>query len=70
LVPDNILPSQSVASHKSVAPTKSVAKKYEVKLWLSKVWLETKQALNPQEAHGRKEIAGWIGRVSCQSQGR
>jgi hypothetical protein len=33
LVPGHILPSQSVASHKSVAATKSVAKKYEAKLW-------------------------------------
>jgi hypothetical protein len=28
-----VLPSQSVASHKSVAAIKSVAEEYEVKLW-------------------------------------
>jgi hypothetical protein len=33
LVPSHILPSQSVASHKSVVATKSVAKKLESKLW-------------------------------------
>jgi hypothetical protein len=33
LVPGHILPSQSVASHKSVAAIKSVAKKYKAKLW-------------------------------------
>jgi hypothetical protein len=33
LVPSHILPSQSVDSHKSVAATKSVAKKLEAKLW-------------------------------------
>jgi hypothetical protein len=33
LVPSHILPNQSVASHKSVAAIKSVAKKLEAKLW-------------------------------------
>jgi hypothetical protein len=33
LVPSHILPSQNVASHKSVAATKSMAKKLEAKLW-------------------------------------
>jgi hypothetical protein len=33
LVSSHILPSQSVASDKSVAATKSVAKKLEAKLW-------------------------------------
>jgi hypothetical protein len=33
LVSSHILPSQSVASHKSVAAIKSVAKKLEAKLW-------------------------------------
>jgi hypothetical protein len=32
LVLSHVLPSQSVASHKSVAATKSVAEKYEAKL--------------------------------------
>jgi hypothetical protein len=31
LVPNHILPSQSVASHKSVAAIKSVSEKYEAK---------------------------------------
>jgi hypothetical protein len=33
LVPSHTLPSQNVASHKSVTATKSVAEKYEAKLW-------------------------------------
>jgi hypothetical protein len=35
LVPDHILPNQSVASHKSMAAIKNVAKKYKAKLWQS-----------------------------------
>jgi hypothetical protein len=33
LVHGHILPNLSVASHKSVAATKNMAKKYEAKLW-------------------------------------